>query len=132
MISRPTNGTTDFIVVRRADTDHAIGIVGIKETDSQEIGFIFVRRYWGTGLAQEAVSSILSYLFGEKNMEEVIAEVEPGNDRCLKFLERQHFVRSGFKERVWEVDGIWWDSIQLTLKRHVWAERQSRQDISTR
>ena|SRR5882757_766894 len=126
MLLAPTNGTTDFIVALHTDPDHAIGVIGINSLESQEIGFILSRQYWGTGIAQEALDCILGYLFRDKQMEIVTAEVEPGSGRCMKFLERQGFVIVGFKEKVWEVGGCWWDAFQLRLTRESWEERQHR------
>ena len=129
MLSSPANGVTDFIATLRSDPNHAIGIIGINSLDSQEIGLIFSRRYWGTGIAQEALDCILSYLFGSRGMEVVIAEVEPRNERCLRLLERRGFVVGEFKERVWEVGGVWWDALQLKLTRKSWEERRPQPDL---
>ena len=128
MIDSPTNGTTDFIIVLHSDPNHAIGMVGINEPESRELGFLVSRNYWGTGIAQEAVGCVLGYLFGEKAMEEVIAEVDPRNARCLRFLERRGFVVSGFTEKMWEVDGVWWDSLQLSFKKESWEGRQVQRE----
>ncbi len=124
MLLAPTNGTTDFIVVLRTDPDHAIGIIGINSLESQEVGFILSRQYWGTGIAQDAFDCILVYLFRDRQMEMVTAEVEPGNARCVKFLERRGFIIVGFKEKVWQVGGSWWNAFQLRLTRKSWEERQ--------
>ncbi|KAJ9615274.1 hypothetical protein H2200_001349 [Cladophialophora chaetospira] len=124
MLSSPANGVTDFIVTLRSEPNHAIGIVGINSLDSREIGLIFSRRFWGTGIAQEALDCVLGYLFEEREMDVVIAEVEPKNERCLRLLERRGFVVGGFKERVWEVGGVWWDAVHLTSTRESWEKRQ--------
>ena len=124
MLLAPTNGTTDFIVALHTDPDHAIGVIGINSLESQEVGFILSRQYWGTGIAQEALDCILGYLFRNRQMEMVTAEVEPKNGRCVKFLERRGFIVVGFKEKVWEVGGCWWDASQLRLTRESWEERQ--------
>ncbi|KIW34781.1 uncharacterized protein PV07_01537 [Cladophialophora immunda] len=131
MIDSPTNGTTNFIIALRPDRNHPIGIVGINAPESHEIGFILSRQHWGTGIAQEAVSCVLGYLFGARGMDEVIAEVEPRNRRCVRFLERQGFTESGFTERMWEVGGIWWDSLQLRLKRESWEQRTEPESLNT-
>ena len=124
MLLAPSNGITDFIVALCTDPDHAIGVIGINSLESQEIGFILSRRYWGTGIAQEALDCLLGYLFGDRQMAVVTAEVEPGNGRCVKFLERRGFITVGFKEKVWEVGGCWWDAFQLRLTRESWEDRQ--------
>ncbi len=125
MLSSTANGVTDFIVTLRSDPGHAIGMIGINSLDSQEIGLVFSRRYWGTGISQQALDCILSYLFGSRGMELVVAEVEPGNERCVRLLERRGFVVGGLKEKVWEVGGVWWDALALSLTREGWEERQA-------
>lgn len=126
MIDSPTNGATDFIIALRSNPAHAIGMVGINMPDSDELGFIISRSHWGTGIAQEAVACILNHLFtGSRGMGEVIAEVDPRNERCLRFLKKFGFAESGFTEKMWEVGSEWWSSVRLRLAREEWEARQT-------
>lgn len=84
MISSPQNGITDFIITLKPprnpasssstsmDPDPApvssipspIGKIGIyRPLPSNEIGFLLSRQHWGKGLAKEALTYILRYLF---------------------------------------------------------------------
>ncbi|KIW66885.1 hypothetical protein, variant [Phialophora macrospora] len=124
MIAAPQNGTTDFIIIHKA-TAYSIGKIGVWQ--DQEIGFLLSRLYWGQGLAQEALHGVLSYLFGEKGMEEVTADVDPRNHRSIRLLEGVGFARTGFKEQTWEVGGEWVDSLYLGLRRERWVARENCQ-----
>jgi ribosomal-protein-alanine N-acetyltransferase len=54
--------------------------------ESADIGFMFVRRLWGTGLAFEAVTSVLAHarMLGLKS---VRARIHRNNERSARFLE---------------------------------------------
>jgi RimJ/RimL family protein N-acetyltransferase len=124
MIAAPQNGVTDFIIIHKVAT-HPIGKIGVWQ--DQEIGFLLSRSYWGQGIAQEALHGVLSYLFGEKGMEEVTADVDPRNYRSIKLLEGVAFVRTGFKERTWEIGSEWVDSLYFGLRRENWVDRENCQ-----
>src|SRR6201996_5816921 len=119
MIASPQNGTTDFIITLTC-SGRAIGKIGIWQ--ASEIGFLLSRTYWTQGLAQEALSAVLFYFFEERGVSEVTAAVDLRNQRCLRFLEKRDFTRTGFRERTWEVGGVWVDSLYLGLERGRWEE----------
>lgn len=139
MITSPQNGTTDFIIVHKAtplesscqalpatgaQPQHqtAIGKIGVWQ--AQEIGFLLSRSYWGKGLAEEALTAALVYLFRrEQSFDEITADVDPRNERSLKLLQRMGFEVTGFKDRTWEIGGQWVDSVYLGLKRDEWETK---------
>ncbi|ETI22641.1 hypothetical protein G647_06717 [Cladophialophora carrionii CBS 160.54] len=123
MTTSDQNGVTDFIIVHKA-TASPIGKIGVWQ--DQEIGFLLSRSHWGQGLAKEALHCVLPYLFREKGMEEVTADVDPRNHRSIRLLEGVGFVRTGFKERTWELGSKWVDSLYLGLRRERWEGREDR------
>ncbi|EXJ58379.1 hypothetical protein A1O7_05804 [Cladophialophora yegresii CBS 114405] len=123
MTAAAQNGVSDFIIVHKA-TASPIGKIGVWQ--DQEIGFLLSRSYWGQGLAQEALHGVLPYLFGEKGMEEITADVDPRNHRSIRLLERVGFVTTGFKERTWEIGSEWVDSLYLGLRRERWEGGHSK------
>lgn len=124
MLSSPANGVTDFIVTLQSDSRHAIGIVGINSLASEEIGIVFSRQFWGQGMAPEALDCVLDHLFTVRMLEAVTADVEPNNVRCLQLLRKKGFVGQGFKERVWEVGGVWWNALHYRLTKEAWEQRE--------
>lgn len=88
-----------------------------------EIGFLFVKRIWGQGLAAEAIRAACGYGFEELGYTEIVADVDPRNERCLRVLESCGFTRTGTAERTWNVAGEWCDSVYLSLPCSVMPDR---------
>lgn len=64
-----------------------------------EIGYCLGRSSWGKGIMQEALPRILSFGFQTMCLHSVEAQVDPGNARSIRALERLGFVKEGhFKE----------------------------------
>ena len=91
-----------------------IGKAGLWQ--SNELGFIFSRRVWGTGLAREAVTAVLQRAFAN-GLGRVRADVDPRNVRCIKLLEKLGFQETGRAMRTYEIGAEWTDSVYLELVR---------------
>jgi ribosomal-protein-alanine N-acetyltransferase len=82
-----------FLVLRR-DTNHRIGFCGLKATADPrvaDLGFRFLRRCWGYGYATEAAAASVSYGFEDRGLGRITAEVEAGNQRSIRVLEKLGF-----------------------------------------
>jgi [ribosomal protein S5]-alanine N-acetyltransferase len=129
MAVSPQNGTTDFIIIDRSSS-RTIGKIGVWQ--SSEIGFLLARKYWGKGLAKEALLAILRYLFVDRAFEEITADVDPRNERSIRLLEDVGFVKTGFRKKTFEIGGEWVDSVDLGLlgedfvKKYVQEEELSK------
>src|SRR5690242_4420906 len=84
---------------------------------SNEIGFLFSPAVWGKGYAREALQAVIDRAFGERGLEDIRAEVDPRNERCLRLLTRLGFRETGRAERTWHIGGEWSDSVYLSLKK---------------
>lgn len=119
MISSPNNGSSDFVIVLRSP-DHApvIGKVGIWNTESDEIGFMLSREYWGKGYMAEAFSAILEHLWSGKGGEvrRLVADVDPRNNASLRILKKFGFRQTGFRKKTIETHLGWCDSVYLALE----------------
>ena len=89
-----------------------------------EVGYILHSDHWGQGLAGEAVGASIDQVFSTRAIDELIADVDPGNAASIRLLERLGFVRTGFAERTWEIAGEWKDSLYYGLSRADWSARQ--------
>ena len=81
---------------------------------SNEIGMIFARSVWGSGVAQEALQAGIRralYSGGDP----MGAVVSPRNLRSLRRLAALGFVRTGSAERTFCVGGLWSGSVYLAL-----------------
>jgi len=73
MTASTQNGITDFVICLReplsSGTSVPIGKIGIYAAPpSNEIGFLISRAHWHRGLAYEALSHMLEYLFNLKSL----------------------------------------------------------------
>lgn len=82
-----------------------------------EIGFLFSPAVWGKGYAREALQAVIDRAFHERGFEEIRAEADPRNERCLNLLARLGFRETGRAQRTWHIGGEWSDSAYLSLKK---------------
>ena len=60
-----------------------------------EIGYELSRKYWGQGIAGEALEAVLAYGFQHLNLERIEALIEPLNISSQKLVEKHGFLREG-------------------------------------
>jgi RimJ/RimL family protein N-acetyltransferase len=77
----------------------AIGECDLSEIDRRhgraEVGFLFARRYWGHGYAQEAMQRVIGYGFNDLGLERLWARFHEGNDTSKRLLEKLGFAYEG-------------------------------------
>jgi RimJ/RimL family protein N-acetyltransferase len=99
-----------------------IGHVALKTQDHQqsEIGFTFSRAYQGQGLACEAATSVLNYVFTELGLHRVIAIADCENEKSVALLRRLGMRREGhFIQNIW-FKGKWGDEYLYAILREEW------------
>ena len=89
-----------------------------------EVGYILHPDHWGQGLAGEAVEASIGHVFATREIDDLVADVDPENAASIRLLERLGFVRTGFAERTWHIAGEWKDSLYYGLSRADWTARQ--------
>lgn len=102
--------------------DHAVLLDGrligrVTFWQGNEIGFFFDPAVWGRGYAREALSTFCAHGLADLGFNEIVADVDPDNAASLAVLERIGFQRTGFAEKTLEIDGKWFDSVYLALRR---------------
>ena len=78
-------------IVEDPGTNKAIGWCGLKwlqETDEIDLGYRFLKKTWGKGIATEAARSCLSYGFNQLNFSRITAKVLPQNIASIKVLKK--------------------------------------------
>jgi ribosomal-protein-alanine N-acetyltransferase len=67
-----------------------VGIVPqkIEEETEYEIGYLFVRKYWGKGLATEGAMACIEYGFHMLGRERLISLIAPSNEPSIRVAER--------------------------------------------
>ena len=85
-----------------------------------EIGYALGHRFWGKGLAREAVTRVIAFAFETLSLHRIEADVDPRNDRSLKLLEHLGFRREGCLRERYRVNGEIQDAVLLGLLRTEW------------
>ena len=104
-----------------------IGHVALKMQDHQqaEIGFTFSREHQGKGLACEATTSVLDYVFTELELHRVIAITDCENVRSAALLGRLGMRREGhFIQNIW-FKGKWGDEYLYAILREEWLKKRT-------
>jgi len=78
-----------------------------------ELGFILRRDLWGRGIVFEAATAVIEHVLRTRNLDELVADVDPRNVASLKLLARLGFEESGRAERTYCIDGVWVDSAYM-------------------
>lgn len=80
--------------------EEIIGFAGLiaQEIDNEkkiELAYRMLPKYWGRGLAFEAIEAICKYAFEELKLKELISIIDPANTRSLRLAERagMHFLK---------------------------------------
>ena len=71
-----------------------IGFCGLKfisELNEVEVGYRFMRDYWGLGIATESAAPVVSFGFEQLDLERIIGLVMPGNIASIRVLEKLGF-----------------------------------------
>ncbi len=99
----------DFVVMHKGAL---VGRVGIWQNN--ELGLIFARSVWGSGIAREAIEALIerSRLRG---MTSIMADIDPRNLRVARFLAKLGFRKTGEAKSTYKIGDIWTDSEYLTL-----------------
>ena len=68
-----------------------IGWCGLKylsETNEVDLGYRFMKKFWGNGYATEAALACIEYGFGKLDLRQIVGRALPGNLASIKVLEK--------------------------------------------
>jgi RimJ/RimL family protein N-acetyltransferase len=114
--------------IRLVHSDALIGDVGVhflQDGEQVEIGFTVAPAMQGHGLATEAVTALLDYLFGPLKKHRACASVDPRNAASLRLLRRLGMRQEAHFRQSVNVDGEWTDDLVFAVLRSEWELRQS-------
>ncbi|MBX3013534.1 MAG: GNAT family N-acetyltransferase [Caldilineaceae bacterium] len=108
-------------------TDSLLGDCALQvkadEPRQAEIGFTLARPAQGRGLATEAISALLDYLFDSLQLHRVVALCDVRNHGSYRLLERLGMRREGHTLQSFWNKGSWTDEYQYALLREEWRQR---------
>jgi len=92
-----------------------IGWCGLKKLDSDiDLGYRFLKKFWGNGYASESARAVLQYGFETLALNRIIAHAAVENTVSIRVLEKLNLHKTG----VGEMDGILVQGFALT--RNEW------------
>ena len=103
MPSEKSRGWHSWAITRHGD-DRAIGFLSAGEKRQggvTEIGYMLERAAWGSGIAREAVSALITHLFAH-GQRRVFADTDPENAASNRLLESLGFTLEGRLRGEWE------------------------------
>lgn len=107
------------LAITSLESDELVGDLAVHFIDQEqiELGFTVCPDHQGKGVATEAVSSFLRYVFGELKKHRVVATTDAENTASYQLLEKLAFRREGhFIQNVF-FKGAWGDEYQYALLR---------------
>lgn len=107
------------------ETRTLIGHVALKMLDDEqaEIGFTLARSAHGQGLAFEATSRVLDYVFTKLKLHRVTAITDCENEKSFTLLERLGMRREGhFVQNIW-FKGKWGSEYSYAILRDEWLRK---------
>jgi len=93
------NDTSQMWSVRGVSPSNIFGMVSYHHLERwhhrADISFLFARRYWGKGVATEALTALIDYCFNRLLLHRLVALVDPANERSHKIVHRLGFRKEG-------------------------------------
>jgi RimJ/RimL family protein N-acetyltransferase len=100
-------------------THKIIGVISLTRLDCQnrnaEVGYWLGKKYWGRGLAKEALLGILDFGFGDLKLFRIYANVMHPNTASAKLLEKAGFELEGRMRKSVLKDGEWLDELRYSM-----------------
>lgn len=103
------------IVANDVTEEKYVGTITLHRIDwinrNGEIGYLIGdKKYWGKGMATEAIRLICEYAFYYLNLKKIIARVESENIGSMKVLEKNGFKLFGINPQNFFLDGKYLDT----------------------
>lgn len=111
------------------DDDALVGVLNFSEIvhgafKSAYLGYYALAPHAGRGYMTEALLLGLDAGFREIGLHRIEVNVQPGNARSIKLVERLGFVREGYSRRYVKVGGRWRDHVRYAILAEDWPRRR--------
>ena len=116
-----------FLVCRRED-DALVGVYNVSEItrgyfESAYLGYYAFAPNAGRGLMAEGLGLVLRHSFRALKLHRLEANIQPGNERSKRLVERAGFRYEGYSRRYLKIGGRWRDHERWAITREDWAGR---------
>lgn len=113
----PDCGAVKFVVCK--NEGEKLGTVTLRcnweITKEWEIGYHFLREYWGAGYALESVRSVIEFAFEKISIHKLMAFINLENIRSVALAKRIGMVQEGHMREARLVGGKWNDELVFSL-----------------
>jgi ribosomal-protein-alanine N-acetyltransferase len=120
-------------VIADVASDRAMGVIGLRHVDqpmrTAQIGTWLGRRFWGTGVNDEAKQLLLDFSFGLLALHRIEARIAIDNHRSRRAFERLGARSEGVLRESFFKDGAYHDQDLFVVLEQDWR-RRDRQDTS--
>lgn len=82
------------LAVELKEENKFIGFTGLKyleDMNEVDLGFRFMKKYWGKGIATESARACIKLGFNTFELNKIVAMVLPENNRSIRVLEKLNF-----------------------------------------
>ena len=116
-----------FLVCERED-DSIAGVINLSQIahgffQSAYLGYYGFAPSVGRGLMSAGMELVLRHSFRHLKLHRLEANIQPGNDRSRRLVERAGFEYEGYSPRYLKIGGRWRDHERWAITREVWSSR---------
>lgn len=113
----PEEGAIKFIVCNKKS--EKIGAVSVwcnwEKTKEWEIGYKFLKEYWGNGYASEAAAKVVDFVFNELSIHKLMAFINYENKNSVVLAKGIGMVQEGHMREARLIERKWNDELVFTL-----------------
>lgn len=118
-----SNNTPDYYIIKHNDV--RVGYFRLSNHSSENqniyIGADIHPNFWGQGIASAAYEMFINYLFDTYHLHKISLEVLASNTRAISLYRKLGFVEEGKKRDEVFKDGVYVDSIIMSILRNEWV-----------
>jgi ribosomal-protein-alanine N-acetyltransferase len=116
-----------FLVCRRSD-DALAGVYNVSQIargffESAYLGYYAFAPTAGEGLMADGLQLVLRHCFRRLKLHRLEANIQPGNERSKRLVERAGFRYEGYSPRYLKIGGRWRDHERWAITREDWLAR---------
>ena len=121
-------GPKRCLLVCRREDDAIVGVYNVSEItrgffESAFLGYYAFAPTAGRGLMAEGLELVLRYAFRRLKLHRLEANIQPGNERSKRLVERAGFRYEGYSPRYLKIGGRWRDHERWAITREDWIGR---------
>lgn len=113
-----------FVAVRVGDKA-PVGVLNLSEIvrgafQSAYLGYYAFAPFAGKGFMSEALALVLDAAYRDLGLHRIEVNVQPGNTRSIRLIERAGFTREGYSRRYVKIGGRWRDHVRFAMLAEDW------------